>query len=467
MSGIGDDRASAPNSIEARDQRAVIHGLTNLKTHEERGPTVIRSGKGVWVQDVHGNDYIEGMSGLWCIALGYGQKRLADAAARQMETLAYYHLTNHRSHERVIELAEKLLAIAPVPMARVWFANSGSEANDCAARMVWYYWNAMGQPEKRKFLAHAQAYHGNTIATASLSGVGYAHQGFNLPLEGFLHVACPNFLKDAQPGESEAAFTQRLLADIEARILGEGPETIAAFFTEPVLAAGGVIVPPSGYFEGLQALLKRYDILLVCDEVVTAFGRIGDMFGSTTMGLRPDMLVVAKALSSAYIPISAVMVNARIFEAMRRQSDELGLFGLTMTYSGHPVAAAVALETLAIYDEMDIAAHTRRLEEAFLGGLRRRFRDHPRIAEVRGHGLLAGVQLVRARAPLEFYPPATGAGRLWADAVERRGLLVRAIGDTIALCPPLIISEIEIEILIDRLAQGLDDIAPLLASLED
>ncbi len=455
---------TAPNSIEARDRRSVIHGLTNLQVHQERGPTVIESGRGVWVTDVHGNEYIEGMSGLWCVALGYGQKRLVEAAARQMETLAYYHLTNHRGHERVVELAEKLLALSPVPMARVWFANSGSEANDCAARMAWYYWNAVGQPEKRKFLAHSQAYHGNTIATASLSGVGYAHARFNLPLDGFLHVACPDFLKEGRPGESEAAFARRLLADVEAIILREGPETIAAFFTEPVLAAGGVIVPPEGYFEGLQALLKAHDILLVCDEVVTAFGRIGDMFGSATMGLRPDMLVAAKALSSAYIPISAVMVSERIFDAMMRQSGELGVFGLTMTYSGHPVAAAVALEALAIYEEENIPARVRRLEDAFLGGLRRRFRDHPHVAEVRGLGLLAGVQLVRAREPLEFFPPAKGAGRLWADAAEKRGLIVRAIGDTIALCPPLIISEAEIDLLIDRLALGLDDVAEALAS---
>ncbi|MEP9376401.1 aminotransferase [Aquabacter sp. CN5-332] len=452
-----------PNSIEARDRRSVIHGLTDLAVHQERGPVVMESGRGVWVRDIHGNEYIEGMSGLWCIALGYGQKRLVAAAAQQMEKLAYYHLTNHRGHERVVELAEKLLAIAPVPMTRVWFANSGSEANDCAARIAWYYWNAVGKPEKRKFIAHLQAYHGNTIATASLSGVGYAHQRFNLPLEGFLHVACPDRLRNGLPGESEAEFARRLLADIEALILREGPETIAAFFTEPVLAAGGVVVPPEGYFAGLQALLKKYDILLVSDEVVTGFGRIGEMFGATAMGLKPDMLVAAKALSSAYIPISAVLVNDRIFEAMMRQSGELGVFGLTMTYSGHPVAAAVALEALAIYEEEDIAGRVARLEDAFLGGLRRRFRDHPRIAEVRGQGLLAGVQLVRSRAPLAFFPPAAGAGKLWAEAAERRGLIVRAIGDTIALCPPLIISEDEIAMLIDRLALALDDVEPLLA----
>jgi 4-aminobutyrate--pyruvate transaminase len=447
-----------PNSIEARDRRSVVHGLTNLKTHLERGPLVIESGRGVWVRDAHGKDYIEGMSGLWCVSLGFGQKRLVAAATRQMETLAYYHLTNHRGHAPVVELAEKLLSIAPVPMSHVWFANSGSEANDCAARIAWYYWNALGKPEKRKFIAHRQAYHGNTIASASLSGVGYAHRSFNLPLDGFLHIACPDYFGGALPGESEEKFAKRLVGELETLILGEGPETIAAFFTEPILAAGGVIVPPQGYFEGVQALLRKHEILLVCDEVVTAFGRTGEMFGATTMGLRPDLLVCAKGLSSAYVPISALLINEPIFDAMVRQSDEVGVFGLTMTYSGHPVAAAVALEALSIYEEEDIPGRVRRLEDTFLGGLKRRLGGHPLIGEVRGRGLLAGVQLVRSKSPPALFAPEAGAGRRWAEAAERRGLIVRAIGDTIAICPPLIISEEEIGQLIDRLAAALDDI---------
>jgi 4-aminobutyrate--pyruvate transaminase len=454
-----------PNSIEARDRRSVVHGLTNLKTHLERGPMIIDSGRGVWVTDNNGKDYIEGMSGLWCVSLGWGEKRLVAAAGRQMEKLAYYHLTNHRGHAPVVELAEKLLSIAPVPMSHVWFANSGSEANDCAARLAWYYWNAVGKPEKWKFISHRQAYHGNTIATASLSGVGYAHRAFNLPLDGFLHVACPDFFAGAVPGESEEDFAKRLLAEIEALILREGPETVAAFFTEPVLAAGGVIVPPRGYFDGLQALLRKYDILLVCDEVVTAFGRIGAMFGATVMGLCPDLLVCAKGLSSAYIPISAVMMNERIFAAAVRQSDEVGVFGLTMTYSGHPVAAAVALEALSIYEKEDIPGRAKRLEDALIGGLRRRLGDHPFVGEIRGRGLLAGVQLVRSKAPKAFFPPDFGAGRQWAEAAETRGLLVRAIGDAIAICPPLIISESEIAELIERLAMALGDVEDRLTAV--
>jgi 4-aminobutyrate--pyruvate transaminase len=451
-----------PNSLEARDTHAVIHGLTNLKRHMERGPLVIDRGHGVFVTDVDGKEYIEAMSGLWCISLGYGQQRLVDAAAAQMAKLPYYHLTNHKGHAPVIELAEKLLEIAPVPMARVWFANSGSEAIDCAARLVWYFWHAVGKPERKKFIAQKLAYHGNTIAAASLTGSGYAHERFNLPLPGFLHVGCPYHYRFAQDGESEEAFTDRLIAELEALILREGPETIAAFFTEPVIAAGGVIVPPDGYFAKLQALLKRYDILLVCDEVVTGFARTGEMFGSTTMGLTPDMLVCAKGLSSAYIPISAVMVNERIFDAMMRQSDELGVFGLTLTYSGHPVAAAVAREALRIYEEEAMPARVRRLEPHFLGGLRK-LKDHPLVGDVRGRGLLAGVELVADKRTHAPFDKALGVGPLCAQLCEDRGLILRAIGDTLALCPPLVISEDEIGELLARLTAALDETADKIA----
>lgn len=439
------------NSLSARDAKAVVHGLTDLSLHARRGASVIESGHGVWVRDVQGREYIEAMSGLWCIALGYGNERLADVAQRQMKQLAYYPLTNHKSHPPVIALAEKLLSIAPVPMSRIWFASTGSEANDCAARLSWYYWNAMDQPQKRKFISHRLAYHGNTIASASLSGVAYAHDRFNLPLPGFMHVTTPHYTRHALPGESQEAFSQRLLADIEQLIEREGAHTIAAFFVEPVMGAGGIVVPPQRYYEGLQALLEAHQILLVCDEVVTAFGRTGEMFGSTTMRLRPDLLVCAKALSSAYIPISALMIGPKVYEAIERQSGELGLFGLTMTYSGHPVASAVALETLKIYEEERIVEHVRGVSPAFLNGLHA-LAAHPQVKEVRGIGLLAGVELK------------PGQGKACAQMAEEEGLIVRAIGDTIAFCPPLIISDGEIQELLRRFSRALDRLQPPVAA---
>ncbi|MCF8196612.1 MAG: aminotransferase class III-fold pyridoxal phosphate-dependent enzyme [Polynucleobacter sp.] len=434
---------STNDSLPTRDALAVVHGLTNLSAHAQRGASVMQSGKGVWVQDIHGRDYIEAMSGLWCIALGYGNERLADVAHRQMMELAYYPLTNHKSHPRVIELAEKLLSMAPVPMSRIWFASTGSEAIDCAARLSWYFWNALGQPEKKKFISHQLAYHGNTIASASLSGVRYAHEKFNLPLPGFLHVSTPHFSRHAHPGETEDNYSDRLIADIEKLIYEEGAHTIAAFFVEPVMAAGGIVIPPARYYEQLQILLKKHDILLVCDEVVTAFGRTGKMFGSTTMQLQPDLLVCAKALSSAYIPISALMICSRVYEAIERQSGELGLFGLTMTYSGHPVASAVALETLKIYEELHIVDHVQQVGPGLVSGLMN-LRSHSLVKEVRGIGLLAGVEL------------APNYGAKCARIAEEEGLIVRAIGDTIAFCPPLIISELEVQELLKRFTNALN-----------
>jgi len=450
------DDTPRPNSPEARDAASIIHPLTNLKTHLEKGPVVIDEGKGVWVKDIHGKDYIEGMSGLWCISLGYGQDRLVKAAADQMARLPYYHLTNHKSHSPVIDLAEKLLEIAPVPMSKIWFANSGSEGNDSAARIVWYYWHAMGKPEKRKIIAHQRAYHGNTIASASLSGMYYNHASFGLPLDGFLHVTAPHHYRHASPGESVDEFTTRLADELDSLIEAEGPDTVGAFFTEPIMGSGGVVVPPDGYFAKIQAVLNKHDVLLVSDEVITAFGRTGNMFGTTTMGLKPDMIVCAKGLSSAYIPISALMVNARVFDAISEESDRVGVFGLSFTYSGHPVSAAVAREALRIYEEENIVGHVRAMEPHFQGGLRE-FLDHPLVGEVRGKGLVAGVELVKNKVTGEAFDPKLAVGPFCNARAEEHGLIVRAIGDTISFCPPLIIRKDEIEEMLARLRLALDD----------
>ncbi|NCF47746.1 MAG: aminotransferase class III-fold pyridoxal phosphate-dependent enzyme, partial [Alphaproteobacteria bacterium] len=387
------DQRNHPNSYEARDTASIVHPLTNLKAHLEKGPLVMKEGDGIWVTDIHGKKYIEGMSGLWCLSLGYGQERLVKAATKQMSQLPYYHLTNHKSHQPVIELAEKLLEIAPVPMSKIWFSNSGSEGNDSAARIVWYYWNNKKQPKKRKMISHLRAYHGNTIASASLSGMHYNHAAFGLPLDGFLHITPPHYYRHAHQDESEDAFTSRLADELEKLIQHEGPDTIAAFFTEPIMGSGGVIVPPDSYYDKIQTILNKYDILLVADEVITAFGRTGNMFGTTTMKLEPDMIVCAKGLSSAYLPISALMINERVFGAISDESNEVGVFGLTFTYSGHPVSAKVASETLRIYEDENIVEHVTNMEPIFLGGLNL-LASHPLVGEVRGKGLLAGVELV-------------------------------------------------------------------------
>jgi 4-aminobutyrate--pyruvate transaminase len=446
------------NSPEGRDVSSVIHGLTDLRLHRQRGPLLIEEGDGVFVRDREGNEYLEGMAGLWCTSLGYGEQRLIDAATTQMSRLPYSHLTDHKGHMAVVELAEKLLEISPVPMSRVWFSNSGSEGNDSAIRLVWYYWDAIGQPERRKIIAHDRAYHGNTIATASLSGTTYSQAGFNLPLPGFLKVTCPDYYREGREGETEEAFSQRLADELEQLINEEGPETIAGFFTEPVIAAGGVVVPPLSYFARIQKILDRYEIILVADEVVTAFGRTGKMFGSETMALRPDMIVCAKALSGAYFPISALLINDRIYQAMLTQAERRGVFGLSLTYSGHPVGAAVAREAIRIYEERNIPAHVRSMEAKFLGGLKD-LGSHPIVGNVRGIGLLAGVELVADKDRGTRYDPGLTVGLRCARKAEANGLLIRAIGDIIAFCPPLIISEGEIVELTNRFAAALDETA--------
>ena len=314
----------------------------------------------------------------------------------------------------------------------------------------------MAKPEKRKIIAHQRAYHGNTIASASLSGMYYNHASFGLPLDGFLHITPPHYYRYSNSGESEEDFTTRLADELDLLICTEGPETVGGFFAEPIMGSGGVIIPPPTYYQKVQAVLKKYNILLVADEVITAFGRTGNMFGATTMELNPDMLVCAKGLSSAYIPISALMVNARIFDVISNESDRVGVFGLSFTYSGHPVSAAVAREALNIYEDENIIEHVRLMEPYLIGGLTELL-DHPLVGEVRGIGLLAGVELVKDKVSGEAFNSSHQIGGYCADRAESHGLIVRAIGDTIAFCPPLIIKESEIKELITRFGAALDD----------
>ena len=451
-------------SAAQRDTACLLHPYTHLKRHEQDGPLVIREGRGVYVTDERGKTYIEGLAGLWCTALGFDEERLIAAATRQMRTLPFYHLFGSKSHEPAIDLAERLLALAPQnrirpPLTRVLFANSGSEANDTAIKLIWYYHNALGRPRKKKIISRIKAYHGVTVATASLTGLTNNHRDFDLPLAGFLHAECPHHYRFAEPGESEEAFATRLADSLDAQICAEGPETVAAFFAEPVMGAGGVIVPPAGYFEKIQAVLRRHEVLLVADEVICGFGRTGAWWGSQTFGLEPDILTTAKALSSAYLPISATLVSEPIYQACVTLSEKIGVFGHGFTYSAHPVAAAVARETLAIYEERDIIGHVRRISPYFQNGLRR-FACHPLVGEVRGVGLLGGIELVADKSTKAPFAPTQAVGAQVQALAQNAGLITRAMGDTIAFAPPLIITEPEIDDLLDRFGQALDTARP-------
>ncbi|MCH6582871.1 MAG: aspartate aminotransferase family protein [Proteobacteria bacterium] len=445
------------DSLAKKDIAYNLHPYTNLAAHEDRGPLIITRGEGIYVWDSDGNRYIEGLAGLWCVSLGSSEPRLVEAATRQLQNLPFSHTFAHRSTEPVIALAEKLIGMAPEPMAKVYFVNSGSEAVDTAMKLVWYYNNAFERPHKKKIIARKRGYHGVTIAAASLTGLPYLHNDFDLPIERVYHTDTPCYYRYAEPNESEEQFTNRLAESLEQLILSEGPDTIAAFIAEPVMGAGGVMTPPNGYFEKVQVILKRHDILMIADEVICGFGRTGNMWGSQTYGITPDMVTCAKQLSSAYLPIGAVMVSAPIYQAFVEQSRKLGVFGTGNTYGGHPVAAAVALETLKIYEERDILGHVRDVAPRFQARLKA-LSEHPLVGDARGVGLIGGIEIVANKSTKQSFPPETKAAAAVETNALKHGLIVRPLpSDSVGICPPLVITEAEIDDLFDRLSRALDD----------
>ena len=440
-----------------RDLAFHLHPATNLRTVQTEGPLVIARGEGVYVYDDEGRRYLEGMAGLWCASLGFSERRLAEAAYRQMCELPFYHSFTGKVPAISTELAERLVGMAPAGMAKALFANSGSEANDTAVKLAWYINNALGRPAKKKIISRQRAYHGVTIASGSLTGLAFAHNDFDLPIARFLHTDCPDYYRGALPGESEEAFAARLAANLEQLILREGPDTVAAFFAEPVMGAGGVIVPPATYFDRIQPILAKYDILFVADEVICGFGRTGNMFGSQTFNLRPDIITVAKALSAGYVPISANLLSARICDILLAQSDKLGVFGHGYTYSSHPVPAAVALETLKIYEELDIVAQVNRVGPRMQAGLRS-YADHPLVGQARGIGLIGAVELVRDKATRASFDPKAGIAAFLVRRAQHHGAILRSMaGDIVAFSPPLIITDAEIDEMLACFGRALDD----------
>ncbi|PSJ62648.1 aspartate aminotransferase family protein [Kumtagia ephedrae] len=451
-----------PNSPEARDIRYHLHAYTNARKHQETGPLVIEKGDGIYVEDAAGNRYIEAMAGLWSVAVGFSEPRLVEAAARQMAKLPFYHSFSSRSHSPLIDLAEKLVLMAPVPMSKAFFTNSGSEANDTAIKMIWYRSNALGQPQRKKIIARKRGYHGVTIAAASLTGLPSNQTSFDLPIANVLHTASPHYWREALPGESEEQFSTRLAGELEQLILAEGPETVAAFFGEPVMGAGGVVVPPAGYWEKIQAVLAKYDILLVADEVICGFGRTGAMFGCQTYGIKPDIIVMSKQISSSYLPISALLINDRVFEPIADESNRIGTFGHGFTGGGHPVAAAVALENLNLIEERDLVGNARRVG-AHMQERLRRLAVHPLVGEVRGVGLIAAIELVADKAAKAPWGSVGALGGLVNGLLQDNGVITRNMGDALAFCPPLIITEKQVDLLMQAVEQALDAAAKQVA----
>lgn len=445
-------------ALREKDLKCLLHPQTELAQHVLQGPHIFTEGNGIYVKDIDGNEFIEGLSGLWCTALGFSESRLAKAAYDQLRTLPFYHNFAHRTTPVAVELADQLTQMAPKSVSKVFFTNSGSEANDTMVKIVSYHNNVKGRTTKKKIISRHGAYHGITVAAASLTGMAYAHTFFDAPMTSVLHTDCPHHYHFAEDGETEEAFASRLVDKLDALIQAEGAETIAAYIAEPVMGAGGVIPPPATYFEKIQTLLQRHDILFVADEVICGFGRTGNMFGCDTYKIKPDIMIVAKALSSGYIPIGGVLISDEIYRTLVEGSKQVGTFGTGFTYSGHPVPCAVALETLKIYQELNIVERVRNMSSRFLERLHQ-FQDHPLVGETRGVGLIGGIEIVRDKATGSNFDPALKVGVQAANLALEQGLIVRPLrNDTIAFCPPLIITSNEIDEMFDRFSKALEQL---------
>jgi len=448
--------SSGLGNAAVRDVETLVHPYTNLDSFRTTGPMIIERGEGIYVWDAEGRRYIEGLSGLWCTALGYSEAELIEAAHAQMREIPFTHMFGGKSHERAAELAEKIKALSPHPTSKVLFCGSGSEANDQQMKLVWYYNNARGRPQKKKFISRQRGYHGVTVASGSLTGLPANHRDFDLPIAGVLHTDCPHYYRYAEPGESEEEFSTRLAANLENMILQEGPDTVAAFIAEPVMGAGGVVIPPEGYFEKVQAVLSRYDIYFIVDEVICGFGRTGNMFGSQTFGLRPDSISVAKALSSAYAPIAAVTIGEDMYQAMLDESRKIGVFGHGFTYTAHPVAAAVAAKTLEIYEKRNIVGHVRELAPKFEARVAR-LSQHALVGHARAKGLIGAIELVADKGSKRMFDVKAGVANTVVASAQEDGLIVRALaGDIVAFCPPLIIQDEQIDAMFDAVERALD-----------
>ena len=451
-----------PNSLEARDIEYLLHPVTNARKHEQTGPIVIDRGDGIYVFDNHGRRYIEAMAGLWSVGVGFGEKRLADAAYEQMRKLPYYHSFSHKSNEPAILLAERLVRMSPERLRRAFFTNSGSEANDTVVKMVWYYNNARGKPNKKTFISRQNAYHGITITSGSLTGLATNHRDFDLPNIPVKHLTCPHFWRFGQEGETEEAFATRLADELEQTIVEAGPDTIAAFIGEPLMGAGGVLPPPATYWQKIQEVCRRHDVLIVADEVINGFGRLGTMFACDYYGIDPDMLVVSKQITSSYAPLAAILFSDEIYQGIADNTAKIGTFGHGFTTSAHPVSTAVANENLDIIEERDLVANAAAMGKVLQRELQR-YADHPLVGEVRGAGLIAAVELVADKATKKRFDPVGSVGAYLFDRGHDHGVIIRAIGDQIAFCPPMIITEEQVVDMVARFGLALQDTASWLA----
>jgi L-2,4-diaminobutyrate transaminase len=462
-----------PNySLEDMDRQSLLHPLTSIAQHMKSGPLIVGRGSGVRIKDHKGREMIDCGAGLWCVNVGYGRPEIAEAAKTAIENLNYYHIFGGSSNEPIIRLADRVLTLlrenaGARHLARVFFGCSGSDANDTNFKLVRYYNNLLGRPQKKKIIARKGGYHGLTAAAGSMTGIEVYHKAFDLPLDGVLHTSCPHFYRFAEDGESEAAFCDRMIGDLEALIEREGPDTVAAFIAEPIMGTGGVLLPPEGYFARVQEVLKRHDILFIADEVITGFGRTGNWFATGLYGLEPDFVTLAKGITSAYFPLSASVISERIWQVLEQASPEFGPVMHGFTYSGHPVGGAIGLANLEIMEGEGMVDNAARVGAYLLNQLRERVGDHPYIGDVRGEGLVIALEFSADRASRRRFAPGTNPHRAVAARAMELDLMVRPLPwlEVIPFSPPLCITEADCDEAVDLFARALDAATPDLHQL--
>ena len=440
------------------DRENFFHPSTHLAqfARGEAPQRIVTGGEGVFITDRDGNRLLDGFAGLYCVNVGYGRPEIAEAIADQARELAYYHAYAGHGSEANITLAKMVMDRAPEGMARVYFGLGGSDANETNVKLVWYYNNILNRPEKKKIISRWRGYHGSGLMTGSLTGLELFHKKFDLPLAQVIHTEAPYYYRRPDPAMSEADFTAYCVARLEELIAAEGPDTIAAFIGEPVLGTGGIVPPPAGYWPAIQAVLDRHDILLIADEVVTGFGRLGTMFGSDHYGMRPDLITCAKGLTSAYAPLSATLVGQRVWDVLVKGGDEYGVIGHGWTYSAHPIGAAAGIANLKLIDALGLVANAAETGAYLNGAMAAALGDHPHVGEVRGEGLLCAVELVADRGKREFFPASEGKGAKVVGAMLKRGVIARAMpqGDIVGLAPPLCLTRAEADQIVAATAEA-------------
>jgi len=434
------------------DRENFFHPSTHLAQHArgEMPSRIITGGKGVYIKDRDGRDILDGFAGLYCVNVGYGRTKIAEAIAAQAHELAYYHAYVGHGTEASITLARMILERAPKNMSKVYFGLGGSDANETNIKLVWYYNNILGRPEKKKIVSRWRGYHGSGLATGSLTGLELYHKKFDLPLDRILHTEAPYYFRRTDPAMSEADFVRHCARELESLIEREGPETIAAFIGEPVLGTGGIVPPPAGYWEAIQSILKKHDILLITDEVVTGFGRLGSMFGSDHYGIEADIITIAKGLTSAYAPLSGSIVSEKVWKVLEQGADENGPIGHGWTYSAHPIGAAAGVANLNLIDELDLIANVREVGAYLNKSMNDALSGHANVGEVRGEGMLCAVELVADKDSRTFFDPARKVGPQVSAAMAADGIIARAMpqGDIIGFAPPFCLSREEADKLV-------------------